>query len=392
MISLIDPGPLHLFWTSGVYHFWSLKDKSKIIFIVPKSYQDSNLFVSKIASHESVIHVEYIDLKHLSFLSNFRFSSTIDRILSSFKVDYFLLHNQVYPENQYILNKINQKDVFKKVTFFQIGRMALNWESDFKIRRAVRTEKILNIIPIFSFNIASIVVNFLSSIKFFVIYKVYPFLLLREIFSPAINTYTGQINHRNFVKVNTLVYFKNEELQYKKLGYPNIKRIEHPLVENYKIVFNYLYGEINIDKSVLILPTYGFHSMMLREGWTQDQLLSHISQKWIDSIRILNEKFPGYKKRFKLHPQKNLMWDGLEEKLANEFSDVDFINPKDSAEYWIVRSSVIVGDVSSALWWAALLPDKIVASLDIFEYAAGDEMKSYDNILYLQNVDDLKRI
>ena len=86
------------------------------------------------------------------------------------------------------------------------------------------------------------------------------------------------------------------------------------------------------------------------------------------------------------------MWDGLEEKLANEFSDVDFINPKDSAEYWIVRSSVIVGDVSSALWWAALLPDKIVASLDIFEYAAGDEMKSYDNILYLQNVDDLKRI
>jgi hypothetical protein len=39
-----------------------------------------------------------------------------------------------------------------------------------------------------------------------------------------------------------------------------------------------------------------------------------------------------------------------------------------SAEYLIMKSRVVVGDVSSVLWWALLIGNKIIISLDTFGY------------------------
>ena len=389
MVTLIDPGPLHLFWTTGVYHFWSLKDKSKVIFILPNTYKDSISFTTKIATHKSIIHIEYIDLQHMSIYSNYKYSSRIDKILSMFSVDSYLMHNQVYPENQYILSKINPKDIFQKVKFMQIGRMTFHWSSDFQIRQIARAEIFLYLFPVSSLKFKLKLVTILSTVKYFFMNKLFPFILVRKVFSPAINTYNGSISNKNFFNARTMVYFDNEALEYKKIGYPHIEKIPHPLVENYEEVFEFLYGKLNVEKSILILPTYGFHAFLLKNGWNENELIKHISYKWIDAVKSLNERFPDHVVRFKLHPSRDLMWENLQKKLSQELSSVEFLDPEDSAEYWIVKSTIIVGDVSSALWWAAMVPDRIVISLDIFDYANGDEMKSYENILYINKTEDI---
>jgi len=176
---------------------------------------------------------------------------------------------------------------------------------------------------------------------------------------------------------------------FKKIGYPHIEKIPHPLVENYEEVFEFLYGKLNIEKCILILPSYSLHFDMLKNGWNENELIKHISYKWIDAVKSLNERFPDHVVRFKLHPSRDLMWENLQKKLSQELSSVEFLDPEDSAEYWIVKSTIIVGDVSSALWWAAMVPDRIVISLDIFDYPNGDEMKSYENILYINDEDNI---
>ena len=40
-VLLIQFGPLHLFWTTGVYYLWELKDKYDFVLLVDDEYSNS---------------------------------------------------------------------------------------------------------------------------------------------------------------------------------------------------------------------------------------------------------------------------------------------------------------------------------------------------------------
>lgn len=56
----------------------------------------------------------------------------------------------------------------------------------------------------------------------------------------------------------------------------------------------------------------------------------------------------------------------------------------------MVQSRVIVGDVTSVLWWAAMFGGNVVINLDIFDYHGGEELRSYPDLIHY--VDNLKKI
>jgi hypothetical protein len=122
---------------------------------------------------------------------------------------------------------------------------------------------------------------------------------------------------------------------------------------------------------------------MLELGLKKDNLVQHLVSKWCEAIRELLERFPGYTLKMKLHPASfaDPVWKEIVELIQGQFPRLEIIDPKQIAEWHIVQSKVIVGDVSTALWWAGMLGGKVVASLDIFGYPGGDEMNEYPMII-----------
>ena len=57
-ILFFQPGPLHLFWVTGVYYLWALKNKYSFIISVNDDYASCNKF-KKI--------IKYIDVKHVHY-------------------------------------------------------------------------------------------------------------------------------------------------------------------------------------------------------------------------------------------------------------------------------------------------------------------------------------
>ncbi len=100
-IIFMQPGPLHLFWTTGVFYFWELQKCFDFIFLVPENYRHSAQF-QKVAGLTEVLHVEYMSSKsilrrHLYYARRFR------QLLRRYLPNHVLMHNRSYVENQYLL-------------------------------------------------------------------------------------------------------------------------------------------------------------------------------------------------------------------------------------------------------------------------------------------------
>jgi len=190
-----------------------------------------------------------------------------------------------------------------------------------------------------------------------------------------------------------LSYLDIEIDAYRKQGFQNIIKIEHPLVDSSKPVFDYLYGPIKESESILILPTYSNTSSLLEMGWDSAKIIEMVAERWCSVIDKLLEKFPCYEVKLKLHPaskwDKN--WMEIITRIQSYYPDICIINPNESADYQVALSKIIVGDVTSALWSAGMNKNKTVISLDIFEFPGGKEMKQYkDIIIYIDDINKIK--
>jgi len=196
-------------------------------------------------------------------------------------------------------------------------------------------------------------------------------------------------------KMNTqLTYSEREFKGFHKLGIRNLKLIKHPLANVGESFFKFMHGEIKMEEAILVLPSYGFTSKLLQEGWSQAEVVEHVSSCWIEALRALLLRFPGHGLKMKLHPvsQQDENWRAILKKITTEFNELEVIDSVESAEWWIVKSRVIVGDVTSALWWAAMYGEKIVLSLDIFGYQGGGDMKQDAGIQYCASVGDIEYV
>lgn len=391
-VIIMQPGPIHLFWTTGVFYLWSLKDRFDFVLIVPENYRDHPQFI-KVAGLPAFRHVEYLSQRGRLW-RHFSYSSTMKALLEKHPPAYLLLHNRSYIENQYLIHWARKLFPEAKRYYYQNGRMSLMWQDDFKARRAVQIDSLAHRLPILGHypRFAGRIVDIRNYISYLLNFKLLPLLAIHSAFSPPVNVTNGLINREATLRMSNrckdylLAYLANEIEAYRAQGIENIVQMQHPLASCKREVFEFLYGEVIETDSILLLPSYGFTSRLLESGWKKDSLVKHLGSKWCEAIEKLLEHFPGYLLKIKLHPASfaDPVWKEIIDHIRRHFPAIEIIDPKQSAEWHVVQSKVIVGDVTTVLWWAGMAGGKVVVSLDVFGYPGGDELKEYPEIiLYL---------
>lgn len=397
-VIIMQPGPIHLFWTTGVFYFWQLKDRFDFAFIVPSSYLECEDF-QKLLELPAVRHVEYLApaailWRHVCYRKQFR------RVLKDFPPTYLLLHNTSYPENQYLIHFARKLYPKSPRYHYQNGRMALMWESDFAARRSIQVESIYRLIPRISHlpRLTSTLVNMRNYLSYFANLKIIPLINVARTFSPPVNVYNGEVNveaaksHYEGKYDKIFSYLDIEAQAYRDQGAQNVVVVQHPMLRRGDEVFRFLFGDFIVKNQIVIFPSYGFTSSLIESGWDEVALVNHISGRWFDAIQSLLIKFPTYDVKIKLHPASHAdrLWQKIVIQLQlRSCSKLEVIESKVSAEFLVAQSRVIAGDVTSVLWWAALYGNKTVVSFDIFGYVGGNEMQLYKpHINYVSNLSE----
>ena len=382
----MQPGPIHLFWTTGVFYFWQLKDRFDFAFIVPSSYLESNEF-QKLLTLPAVRHVEYLApaavlRRHHFYRKQFR------RVLNDFPPTYLLLHNTSYPENQHLIHLARRLYPLSPRYHYQNGRMPLMWGNDFSARRSTQVERIYNLMPWMSRlpRLTSTLINARNYLSYIVNLKIFPLMNAARTFSPPVNVFNGEVNagaaksHYESKYDKIFSYLDIEAQSYREQGAQNVNVIQHPMTRRGDEVFRFLFGDFKLKNQIVIFPSYGFTSSLIESGWEKAALVNHITDQWFDAIQSLLIKFPTYEVKMKLHPASHTdrLWQIIVTQLKFRLGlKLEVIDSKVGAEFLVAQSRVIVGDVTSVLWWAALYGNKTVISFDIFGYPGGNEMQLY---------------
>jgi len=162
-----------------------------------------------------------------------------------------------------------------------------------------------------------------------------------------------------------------------------IAHIKCPLKHAGKTLNSHIY-KTKAENNVLILP-----AMIGFESFKQEK---PVTDEWISGIQILQFKFPEYNFILKFHPRtsSNPAINEIEKHITDNCPWLTILDPKEVSEKWILKSRIIAGDVSTVLWWADQLYNKIVISLDMKNFAGSDDMKYYRNVIYFKDLDALE--
>lgn len=397
---VMQPGPLHLFWTTGVFYLWSLRARFNLILIVPESYREDARF-GRLVELPEIVHVEYLNLSTRR-ASHKHYSDRMCALLGQYQPSYVLMHNRSYPENQHLIHWARRICPGARRYNYQNGRASLNLAQDFAARRAVDIVELMERKRVFrsAARLAGWYVDARNRAAYFLNLKMLPVLSIGSAFSPPLNVYSGRVSregaerHCNGKMDWQLAYLDIEIEKYREQGIRNIAKIEHPLRKNVNEVFSFLDQGVESEESkvILVVPSYGFTARLIECGWTVERTIASVAIGWQDAIKGLLRKFPGYSVKMKLHPAsaKDAVWICILDQLKKEIPEIEIVPSSASAEWYAASAAVIVGDISSVLWWTALLGGKIVISLDIFNYPNGDELIQYeDHIYYVSNIDFL---
>ena len=126
-VLLIQFGPLHLFWTTGVYYLWELKDKYDLL-LVDDEYSNSFNF-------EKII--KYLDIKFIYYQKKNKGIKLIKNLYKDYteifeKYDPYkiLMYNVSFIENQVLLFVCNKNNKNLKIFQYQNSKSATNMVRD----------------------------------------------------------------------------------------------------------------------------------------------------------------------------------------------------------------------------------------------------------------------
>lgn len=390
---ILVPAQLHHFWTGGVYYLWELSKKYRVILIVDDTYK-RNVDFKKIIEAANVLDVFYaptrnIIKRQLCYANNFK------RLVKKYRPQIIFHYEAIYSSMMYLYhwgNSISPPSL--KISYLTGMSSLFNFEENFGsvIENAVNVIAKKHCLPK---EFCRFLFKARGWILFILDYYILPLLFIRRFFSPAYSPFTFDRfkNHGNACFDYYLLYESYEKKATAMLyGSENrIREIRHPLEtvsdELHKVLYNF--REENI---VLILPSYGRIDVYQNETKKSDEeIIKLISLKWIEAISLLKIKFENYNFNWKLHPaqKQDYLWQEITIKVRQAYPDITLLAPDENAQKWILKSKVIVGQVSSVIWWSAFLETKIVISLDVFGVSLMDFFKNYEGVYYFDSLKSL---
>jgi len=383
---IFQPGPIHLFWTTGVYYIFSLKKEYDFVLLVSDNYRYNEKF-NRIIEIPEILEVVYESTSSKS-VNNFRsLYISYCSLLKKYNPPVIYMHNYCYLHNQYLLSAASKCAPNVLINFYQNGQHLSDIGEDYDLRHKDSIYKLKNRLPIFFSWVPLAAISFYiktrSNISYLLSYKLFAFLVTRDIFKPEINPYTGKFyrykakpTYKKLSQVN-LTYSDTEKKISESNNVDKILVIHHPAKESWHDVFEYFFGSFKLKNQILILPSTGFLESKALDEKEINLLVDQVYETWVRIIKFLSTKYDKYPVKIKLHPNDSgEIWNRILTKLSASIQ-LEILAKDVVAEFLIMESTVIVGDVSSTLWWASKLGDKKVYSFDLFGYNLGDEMAIY---------------
>ena len=395
-IVILMPGPVHLFWTTGVYYLWELSKQYRIVLVVEENYRKDPLLI-KVSKFSNLIEICYIPDNHGALKRHRFYSRAFSELADKYYPSIVLQFDHFYPINMYLYYCFKKKNT--QIITIQIGREAMDWVADFSARKAFVISNIKNKHPVLPYWLISNMQKIREKILFLLEYILLPFMFLKKVFHTGLDVYSGKVFKQNSENYHDyyLMYKTNEkEVTEKVMGQSDkIVLISHPLETIGRECNNVLYPLDVEDDKIAIFPSYGFVDVLcVQKGIKQDEAKELIIRKWGEIIEVIRNKLPEWEVIFKLHPnaKQDIVWHTMLKKIKSNHPDIVVLNESEKAEKLILKSKIVVSDVSTVLWWTSFYKTKLAISLDLFGYPGGDDMKVYDDVCYISSMDELRKI
>lgn len=387
---ILAPGPLHLFWTTGVYYLWELSKKYRVILVVDKIYKKDPEFkkVADLADVGEILFIPHggILIKHVCYAIEFK------KLIKKYQPRIIFHHDPIYSSMMYLYywgRKISPPAL--RVSYLNATFLSGNFN---EMRDAVVDYAVAMITNKYSLpkEFCGLLFKIRGWFLFLFDYYILPFLFIREFLHPPMNpfTYNKLRDYWNDQFDFYLLYKSSDRETVNRVfgSEDGIRKIQHPLKtigdEFHKVLYDLKEGNI-----LLILPSYGFINKYQKENKkSNDDVINIISARWIEAIGIMKIKFSNHIFYWKLHPiqSRDFLWQEITNNVKREFPDVILLSPDENAQMWILKSKVVIGEVSTVLWWSSFFTKKITISFDIFGISSMDFFRNYEGVYYFNNL------
>ena len=373
------PGPTRLFFTTGIYYAYLLQKRFNVVLILEKGFNpEPEIIRGQIDKFKGNIKIEFIEPRN-KYPYAFLLHKTAVHLFNRYQPKFTLMHNTVSFQNIYLFSESRRRKI-PVLNYLN----ALMTEDD---------EKIWNLYVIRGHNGFIKLKNYLKSIIY---YRLLPLVLTHRFFYPDFDVFQGCNLASSAKKVDRidflLVYSKREKEILKRMGHKdgNIVIIQHPLETIGTEVHQIIFEDVNENDDVLVLPSTTADINYLVERGID---IVAIENLWKEIIAVLAVNFSG-KILIKLHPDlvNDPLWERIIDTIVNIFKDRIVALPSlMQPNELILKSRVIVSEVSSVLWWAKFIPDKIIISFDLFNAPLGDYFKGEEGIYYFNDIEEFKK-
>ena len=381
-----------------MYYLWEISKAHRVSLIVNEDCQSDPAFqdVIKLCTVEEVI---YLPNRSNIFARHRFYSKTLRELVLKHPSVVVLQYNDVYVDNYYLAHFAKKQNTINKIVIFQVAQMFPDYVADYSARISCAVNRLKLSLHIPS-SFAKLINYLKGEVKHLLEFKLLPLITLGEVFAPKMKLVTGKLILKNIWKdVDFKLYYINREMEMAaKLEGEDpasaAKRfvIRHPL-ETIGMECNVeLYSE-HEENLIIILPTYGLANALISQtGADESDIINKISEKWCEVIEIFQRSFKGWKIAWKLHPnaERDSVLGAITSHIQQCFPDILVMKPSENASSLILRTKIILSDVSTVLWWASFIKGKIPISLDIFNYPGGNGMKEYEGIYYFETISQLQ--
>ncbi len=387
---IICHGHLYLFWSTGVYYSAELAHKYNVILLVPEEYRHDTKFLS-ICRRLDIQDIYFYDYSGKNPIQHFKNTWKFKNLLLKFKPDFIAQHDYIGIDNMYLFH-FSKKLVpqclnFIVSTSFPSNENTAKFNTQFTKMSVERYSSKLKV--------PEVIVNVLRKIAIYSVSfwcnKVIPAVVLMDkpYFPLSEFTNIDIVPNRKLFDYY-FVYAQCEKNYLDKLlsslTKPNKTSqyvISCPIADIHNIN-SFLY-DMREEKIVSISPSLiGFRNFKQEESTLR---------KWVDALNILRGQLPDFKFLIKFHPGNKSEYIKVIEKYFLE--KCPFLEVYDNsmrAEELMLKSMVILGDVSTTLWWSNFRNNKVVISLGMQDFAGSKDMTFYSDILYFEDMNDLKDI
>lgn len=383
----------------GIYLAWELSRSYRVILVADNHFGDV-LGVQRLIS-AGVLH-EFIQFPahEISFLGIRRaysrhrhFKHLADELFARYKIAAVVQHTDLEPANIYLFEKARAAGSVRLV--YRSSAISKDYYMDFLLMANWLISRLKDELGM-SYSLASALFHVRRFASYYFNYWLIPLVLTGSVFKPRINPIlkpNGFFNKNPGYFDFTVTYSQREKRITEANGEPS-NVVRNPLYTCGDEANNFLFEGVREKNQILVLPTSAELEHFVKHGTpsTNDRVLLYAS-KWIEAINIVESKFPDFDTYIKCHPMDsdNTSFSRVINCLMTKNRSVKIISSGERAEQLILESRVVLGTISSTLWWASELPsEKVVISLDLWDVPGGDKYSDVDGIQYVRDLTELR--